>query len=181
MSTKATFAIPQPASDHCTAAFVMSGICKSGVLPLVATWETGFIELVQEAVKYVPVIERMFARASKVIGDNWAGVFDYEVSEEFGAWFGGAIREKGLPPVEDSITRIKQLVGSLAIKSEDADSADIWAALEIADFVAPPRALVEFVDGLAELGFDSDDSISGADTVDFVARHFDNLWTLSRA
>jgi len=67
---------------------------------VVALWGCGFFELIQELVRNAEHSERLLALRAD---DDFPGVYDYEVSEPFGKWFGTYIFEHGgqLPPVED--------------------------------------------------------------------------------
>ncbi|MDP2759890.1 MAG: hypothetical protein Q8O64_05720 [Sideroxyarcus sp.] len=89
------------------AAFLMSGLCdtrdQSGscvtLSMILEKWDRGCIELVDEMVEHAPFIEECFQVGLKVTGDV-TGVFDYEVTESFGRWFGEYVLRCGDTPSE---------------------------------------------------------------------------------
>lgn len=68
---------------------------------IVATWGLGFLELISELVGHAELSELLLEQ--QFAGADYPGVYDYEVSEPFGKWFGAYIFEHGgqLPPVEE--------------------------------------------------------------------------------
>ena len=89
-----------------TSAFFMEGLhdarsihkVKSGYDAIIETWGKGCIELVDALVSYVPITNQLCEVAALACDGNYPGVFDYEVSSCFGAWFGQYILEHGDEP-----------------------------------------------------------------------------------
>lgn len=53
-------------------------------------WDGGCLELVQEATRYAPYIVSLI-EAGRAVAGAFPGVADYDISEEFGAWFCRAV------------------------------------------------------------------------------------------
>lgn len=71
--------------QNITAAFFMKGLHHVGFSECLSMWGYGCIELISELVSHVPFATTL---CEKFNADGYPGVFDYEVSEHFGAWFG---------------------------------------------------------------------------------------------
>lgn len=66
-----------------TAAHFMAGLIGVGFDDCLAAWGQGAIEMIAELVSHVPYATNLCKQY-----DEYPGVFDYEVSEYFGAYFG---------------------------------------------------------------------------------------------
>lgn len=128
-----------------TAGFVMEGLHDEGYDRVIKAYEEqgGAVELVDAVMEYVPAIEQFRAAAEAVLGtDSYPGVFQYEVSSEFGAWLGGSIIDDGnLPDRAHAIGILVDLVESF-FRVHDADKARrLRAALDgAADALMAPQA-----------------------------------------
>jgi len=71
------------------AAFFMDGLHSAGID--LSAWDKGYIEMVDELVSYVPFVNKLIDRSQEIVANNFPGVFDYEVSVQFGKWFGDHI------------------------------------------------------------------------------------------
>lgn len=81
-----------------TAAFLMSGLYQAGMHAVLERWGCGFVELVEELVSHAePMTLYSYVVADKH-GENYPGVFAYEVAEPFGAWFGEYVKLNGHAP-----------------------------------------------------------------------------------
>lgn len=56
-------------------------------------WDAGFLELIQAVTNYAPYADALAQAGFAATGD-YPGVFDYEVSEEFGTWYAARIMEQ---------------------------------------------------------------------------------------
>lgn len=88
-----------------TAAFMALGLMNGKYdgftsADVVASWGQGFLELVMELVRNAEHSERLLEQRAD---DFFPGVYDYEVSEPFGFWFGTYVFEHDgqLPPIEE--------------------------------------------------------------------------------
>lgn len=75
---------------------------------VVALWGRGFLELIQELVRNAEHSEMLLATRT----DDFPGVYDYEVSEPFGRWFGAYIFKHGgqAPSIETCHAELAQRV-----------------------------------------------------------------------
>ncbi|MEJ1959751.1 MAG: hypothetical protein WDM70_10295 [Nitrosomonadales bacterium] len=81
-----------------TAAFFMEGLHEAqpgGYDGVLGAWDKGRLELVDALVSHVPLATQLCNYAAITNGGDYPGVFDYEVSELFGAWFGEYILTHG--------------------------------------------------------------------------------------
>jgi len=93
-----------------TAGFFMEGMhdarpshnVKPNYDVLIETWGKGCIELVDALVSYVPITTQLCEAAALACDGNYPGVFDYEVSSQFGKWFGEHILETGDEPSQSN-------------------------------------------------------------------------------
>lgn len=93
-----------------TAGFFMEGLhdarpdhnVKPNYDALIETWGKGCIELVDTLVGHVPLTVTLCEAAAAACDGNYPGVFDYEVSNSFGKWFGEYIIEQGDEPSPDN-------------------------------------------------------------------------------
>lgn len=76
---------------------------------IVATWGQGFLELISELVRNAEHSEMLLATRAD---DDFPGVYDYEVSEPFGKWFGAYIFEHDgqAPSIETCHAELAQRV-----------------------------------------------------------------------
>ena len=94
-----------------TAAFFMEGLHDARpdhhVTPnydvLIEAWGQGCIELVDTLVSHVPLTLKLCDAAALACHGNYPGVFDYEVSNCFGRWFGEHILQHGNAPSKQAI------------------------------------------------------------------------------
>lgn len=84
-----------------TAAFLMEGLHDAGYDKCIEAWGKGGIELVSELVSYTPNLVNLCESCGAIVGHNFPGVFDYEVSSSFGDWFGNQIIETGQAPSKE--------------------------------------------------------------------------------
>lgn len=107
------------AKDECvTAAFLMEGLHDAGYDKCIEAWDKGCIELVSELAAYAPEIVRLCNAFAEIIGYEFPGVFDYEVSSSFGAWFGKQIIATGLAPSKESAhSELQKLMLSFFMQS----------------------------------------------------------------
>ncbi len=73
-----------------TAAFMALGLregCDQD--HILEHWDAGHLELISQLVEYAPYTDKLWL-AAKEHAES-CGVFDYEVSEEFGRWFGDQV------------------------------------------------------------------------------------------
>lgn len=78
------------ATDHdqlITAAFFMEGLHEAGYDDCIKAWDKGCLEMIYELTSYVPFLTQL-AATHVAAGEEYPGVFDYEVSSPFGCWFG---------------------------------------------------------------------------------------------
>lgn len=100
--------------DACSPLPHLNGFDNFSVL--LEKWDKGCFELIDAAVAYAPVIEQERLNCF-ILGDFEVagGMFDYEVSEEFGQWFGEHVLVDGNEPSQfDAHTKIKALVNEWA-------------------------------------------------------------------
>jgi hypothetical protein len=74
-----------------SAAFMMEGLHDVGYDAAINAWELGCLELVTEMVQYAPIADKLHDMGYYENGFSCPGVFDYEVSSEFGRWFGAYV------------------------------------------------------------------------------------------
>lgn len=127
-----------------TAAFVMDGLHRAGLGEVIEAYrdQGGLIELVDAVMEWVPHIEALRAAAESVRAE-YPGVFEYEVSLEFGAWLGGSIiDDDDLPDRAHAMSILIDLVDSFFRLGDDRDLASrLRAALDkAADDIMAPRA-----------------------------------------
>lgn len=86
------------------AAFIMEGVCDMPAYnAMLEKWGQGCIELVADLMRYVPVLHAAMLAADNA-GAEYAGVFDYEVSADFGGWCGNRVLQTGaLPPHNECV------------------------------------------------------------------------------
>lgn len=78
-----------------TAAFMALGL-GSQDQDLLEAWNQGHLELIHVVVSYAPYLNTLMVVAAAA-ADGYPGVFDYEVSEQFGSWFAKQILEGHIP------------------------------------------------------------------------------------
>lgn len=129
-----------------TAAFVMDGLHNAGMPDVMAAYTDhgGMIELVDGVMEWVGPIQSLRAAADSLLLD-YPGVFDYEVSIEFGHWLGDSIIEDGdLPDRAHAMAILIDLVESFFRLNgeQDRDMARRLRARldETADILMAPQA-----------------------------------------
>lgn len=106
-----TIPTPAPVTEHeldeheldrlLHAAFIMEGVRDlPGYNAMLDKWDQGCIELVDQLLRYVPVIAAG-KHAAVAAGADYAGVFDYEVSNPFGLWCVQRVAASGELPTRD--------------------------------------------------------------------------------
>ncbi len=125
-NTSATFCL----KDACTtAAFFMEGLhtVKAGYEEIIRAYrEGGCIELVSELSRYAELSE-IFIEALNSGTEGFPGVYDYEVSIYFGAWFGEYILEHGqTPPTQIAGDKLRNMILEFFLQGGiDSSSLDI--------------------------------------------------------
>jgi hypothetical protein len=97
-----------------TAAFVMDGLHQADLKEVMSHYigDGGLLEVVDDVMYWVPAITALRAAADQMRPD-YPGVFEYEVSSEFGKWLGGNIIDEGdLPDRGHAMTILIDLVES---------------------------------------------------------------------
>lgn len=127
-----------------TAAFVMEGLHRANLDKVMGAYREhgGLIELVDAVMEWAPHIVAL-RDAADTVGAEYPGVFEYEVSLEFGAWLGGSITDDcDLPDRPHAMSILVDLVESFFRLHEDRDLASrLRAALDkAADDIMAPRA-----------------------------------------
>jgi hypothetical protein len=125
-----------------TAAFVMQGLYRADLDKVYKAYDQGMIELVDAAMEWVPRIDAL-REAAEAVQEDYPGVFEYEVSLEFGDWLGDSIIEyNGLPNDAHAMEILIDLVESFFRVRDDKDLARrMRAALDkTADAIMAPQA-----------------------------------------
>lgn len=96
-----------------TAGMITFGLTNNPKAPLdllLQVWDQGMIGLVSEATHYAAPLAAIVENAVND-GYDMPGVFDYEVSEEFGAWFGEYIlsARNGMPGQAEAFNQISAI------------------------------------------------------------------------
>lgn len=87
------------------AAYIAVGLRDNNYESTHSKWTKGCLELVSDALAYVPYLQAL--KASQKLGN---GIFAYEVVEFFGCWFGDAARTSGDAPSSEAChTKIFEL------------------------------------------------------------------------
>jgi hypothetical protein len=94
-----------------TAAFMVMGLpTQNGLTKLLQHWGKGCIELVDELTQFAPISQRLLEAKDP---QDFPGVYDYEVSEEFGAWFAKFIlanKDAKAPSLDEGTAKLKELI-----------------------------------------------------------------------
>ena len=125
-----------------TAAFFIEGLhdaradhtVKSSYDVLLETWGKGCIELVDALVSYVPFTNLLCEAAAIACDGAYPGVFDYEVSSYFGAWFGEYILEHGgdePPKIEAYAWLVKEIGTFFTQGMTDEQAEDVRKVINI--------------------------------------------------
>ncbi len=94
-----------------TAVFLMDGLRNHHMSELVDIWGQGYLELGQEIAQYAEFITVMGEEAAGEMDNNYPGVFEYEVTANFGKWFGEFIIEnRKAPEMLDVCGKLKDLL-----------------------------------------------------------------------
>lgn len=106
---------PVPHADELViAAFFSEGLHDIGYDEILSAWNRGCYELIQEVTAYAPYLNGLLQAADAVSGDDRCGVFDYEVSAPFGAWFGQYVLDhpETAPPESEARAQLIDLVAA---------------------------------------------------------------------
>jgi hypothetical protein len=127
-----------------TAAFVMNGLHRADLdyIMQAYTGDGGQLELVEGVLEWVPAILALRAAADS-IGVDYPGVFEYEVSCEFGQWLGGSIIDDGdLPDRGHAMEILIDLVESFfRVKDDPVTARRLRAVIDAAaDKLMAPQA-----------------------------------------
>lgn len=77
---------------------------------LLNAWDRGCVELVCEVAVYAPLLADLSANVAERLCLPFPGVYEYEVSAQFGGWFRSRVVELGYAPSrEDATLYIEQL------------------------------------------------------------------------
>ena len=81
-------------------------------------WNQGCYELVYEVTRYAEYCYELAEAGGKATGGEFPGVYDYEVSSEFGEWFGGYIvGHDQLPSSETCRIKLLNLAREFFVKA----------------------------------------------------------------
>lgn len=113
----------QAHSAATTAAFMVMGFPRddgpdSTMSRLLDAWGQGCLELVSEMTQYALYSEELLAARKD---QDFPGVYDYEVSESFGAWFAAYVRvhpRHAAPPVDQARRVLEGMVGKFFKQAE---------------------------------------------------------------
>jgi hypothetical protein len=84
------------------AAFFMEGIRDAvDYNALLARWDKGCIELVSQVTRYTPHVAELVAAGVVATGNEFPGVYEYEVCSPFGMWWAKHIMDTGIEPNEE--------------------------------------------------------------------------------
>jgi hypothetical protein len=104
-------------------------------------WDNGHFEMVDETLAYVDYTERLLKAGLFLNNNEFPGVFDYEVSEPFGAWFASEILltdESGMAPdPTKSRAKLRALVFDYFRQAEGFDSSTMQLILCAVDVKEP--------------------------------------------
>jgi hypothetical protein len=118
-----------------TAAFVMDGLHQADLKEVMSHYigDGGLLEVVDDVMYWVPAITTLRAAADRLRLD-YPGVFEYEVSSEFGKWLGGNIIDEGdLPDRAHAMTILIDSVESFFRVKDDRNlSRRLRASLDAA-------------------------------------------------
>ncbi len=82
-------------------AFIALGVASAGydkVLEVAGARGIGCIEVIADASLFAPYMQDAIDKENEA---EWAGVFEYEVAEPFGKWFGNYVITKGYTPLTE--------------------------------------------------------------------------------
>lgn len=99
--------IPPTGAVTC-AMHIVDGLMIAHSDEILATWNQGCIELFQEVGQYAQLCHDLFEETYNKTQDA-PGVYDYEVSYEFGAWFGLMIRTEHAPSQIEADAKLREL------------------------------------------------------------------------
>lgn len=99
-------------------AFILEGVMDTGKYnEILDSWSQGCLELVEEMNKYTPIFLDKISKVT-ALNPDWPGVYEYEVINAFGDWFGLYVLEHGaVPDILDGMQKIDEL--SLAFFGKD--------------------------------------------------------------
>jgi hypothetical protein len=126
-----------------TAAFVMDGLHRADLKEAMTHYigDGGLLEVVDDVMYWVPAIVALRAAADSICLD-YPGVFEYEVSSEFGKWLGGCIIDEGdLPDRSHGMGILVDLVESFfRVKDDPVMKRRLSAVLDaVADTLMAPQ------------------------------------------
>lgn len=82
---------------HMVDGLMLGGNGQSRQGLILDNWDQGCAELYEELGSYAELCHQLFEEGFSANGGNAPGVYDYEVSCEFGTWFGNML-ESGIIP-----------------------------------------------------------------------------------
>ena len=123
VSTTATFMIVGMLSEKNT------GLSEMRYTKLLERWENGAVELHATLCEYAETSEKIieFLRENKTAFD-FHGVYDYEVSEPFGQWFGDyLLRHDVIPQTSDANRELFELTSTFfMLKDEEKQQLNVF-------------------------------------------------------
>lgn len=111
------------------AAFMVIGMRHADQVDLLPLSDIGQLELINNLCKYAAILADMEQVAAATVG-GYPGVFEYEVSDPFGAWYGEALITHAEPTEAEAIAHIRTLVIAFFADDDLSDRADLIAALD---------------------------------------------------
>ena len=139
-----------------TAAFMAMGFQQQSTEAIhqaLDAWSGGEYELIEQMVAYTMYHDALQEAGCTAIEGTY-GIYQYEVAENFGAWFLQAMQVMTKPTTLPSHESCKKELLKLALnfftKNDDLDPAPIRLALEAVEFEWPPEFISDFYDRLGD-------------------------------
>ena len=134
-------ALPTVASQT-HAAFFYAGINVSRSLPTGHCANLGQLELINELTIFASVMADMQERAAAIVNEQYPGVFEYDVAEEFGVWYGWHVESTGLLPTDElAIEAMGNMIYSFFSRGDVLNIPALRAALAVSYDVEGLRRL----------------------------------------
>lgn len=111
------------------AAFMIIGLRHADQVDLLPLSDIGQFELVNNLCEYAAILGDMERIAAATVG-GYPGVFEYEVSDSFGAWYGEKLITKTELKKAEVIDQIRTLVINFFADDDMSDREDLIAALD---------------------------------------------------
>lgn len=114
-------------ADACVhAAFFMDGLCNAGLQKALEASKQGCVELVCTMTAHVNFLQELLAAVNQHNPNvEFPGVFDYEVSSEFGRYFGVYVIEHGEePPTNEAEAMLMKEVLNFFSQAMSKDESD---------------------------------------------------------